>query len=81
MKLLVEITPLQAAEYLENGTYKANEIYVDRDSQIIELESVNLYFQNFHKRTYFVRTEINIATFDTFHQALNNLSTMLGGEQ
>lgn len=81
MKLLVEITPLQAAEYLENSTYTANEVYVDKGSQLIELQRTNLCFEDFHKQKYFVRTEINIDTFDKFNKALHNLSTMLGGEQ
>ncbi|WAX12730.1 hypothetical protein EC99P2_00033 [Enterococcus phage EC99P2] len=81
MKLLVEITPLQAAEYLENGKYKASEVYVDRGGTINTLERQGVELMSFHKHTYFVRTEINIATFDTFHQALRNLNTLLGGEQ
>lgn len=55
MKLLVEITPLQAAEYLENGTYKASEVYVDRGNLIVSLEKNDVYFSNFHKFTYYIR--------------------------
>lgn len=81
MKLLVEITPLQAAEGLENGKYKASEVYVDRGGIINNLERQGVELMSFHKHTYYVRTEINIATYDTFHQALHNLNTLLGGEQ
>lgn len=55
MKAFREIAPLQVAEGLANGKFKASEIFVDRGQQIIALENIDLCFSDFHKFTYYIR--------------------------